>query len=66
MTAKINTRKDPLSGDITVKRKADKIQLVREPKVVLCTLTAEDGIKLANECFKQADVILKATGNLEE
>lgn len=64
--AKLNTRKEPLSGDITVRRKEDKIQLVREPKIVLCTLDAETGIKMANELFHQADIILKATSNLEE
>lgn len=64
--SKINTRKEPLSGDITVRRKEDKIQLVREPKIVLCTMDAETGIKMANDLFHQADVILKATGDLEE
>lgn len=49
------------AGDISIKRKADKVQLIREPKVVIATLDAEEGLKLANDIIKQADKILAAT-----
>lgn len=49
-------KKEPLSGDITVRRKEDKVQLVRTPKVVLASLTAEEALalsgRLADECSK--------------
>ena len=49
-------KKEPLSGDITVRRKEDKVQLVRTPKVVLATLSAEEALalseRLADECSK--------------
>ncbi len=49
------------AGDILIKRKVDKIQIIREPKVVLATLDAEEGLKLANDIIKHSDKILSAT-----
>ena len=50
-----------MSGDITVKRKVDKVQIVREPKVVIAALEAEEAIKLAHSLLDQAGKILAAT-----
>lgn len=58
--------KKPLAGDITVKRKVDKVQLVLEPNVVLYTLDAESALKLSESIAKAADKILQATGDAPE
>lgn len=54
-------KKAPLSGDVTVRRKEDKIQLIREPKVVLATFTAEDALSLAARIEEEASKVLQAT-----
>lgn len=65
-TDTIDTMGKPQAGDITVKRKLDTVQVIRHPKVVLFTLTAEDAVKLAHELLHHADVVLKATAKDED
>lgn len=54
-------KKTPLSGDVTVRRKGDKVQLVREPNVVLSSLTAEESLALATRIEEEASKVLQAT-----
>jgi hypothetical protein len=51
------------AGDLSVKRKVDKVQIVREPKVVIATLEVEDALELAKNINIQADKILAATAS---
>lgn len=58
-------KKEPFSGEVTVRRKMDKVQLVREPNVVLATLTAELALALAEIIEDEASKILQATASEE-
>lgn len=51
-----------MAGELTVKRKVDKVIIILEPNnVVIATLEAEPAITLANSILAQADKILAAT-----
>lgn len=54
-----------MAGDLVVKRKVDKVILVRHPDVVLATLTPEDAIAISAEMQSHASVILQATAKDE-
>jgi hypothetical protein len=53
-------------GDISVRRKEDKVQLVREPNIPLTNLDAESAIKLSHEILFHADKILKADHKIKD
>lgn len=54
-------KKEPLSGDVIVQRKGDKIQLVRVPKVVLASLSAEEALALSGRLADECSKVLHAT-----
>lgn len=54
-------KKEPLSGDVIVQRKGDKIQLVRVPKVVLASLSAEEALALSGRLADECSKVLQAT-----
>lgn len=47
-----------MSGEITAKRKLNTVQIIREPKVVIASMSAEDALSLAEDLIKEADKAL--------
>lgn len=56
-------KKEPMSGDVIVQRKGDKIQLVRVPKVVVASLSAEEALALSGRLADECSKVLQATAD---